>query len=228
MNKSACEHSARASISVSKLMRLCAHRMSAALCGAFAVMLLASGCATTKVDVLWSNPDFASRKIEGSVLVVGLARDQAIRRAYEDELVSQLTARGIRALRSYELLQSAFDANAPRPILEAARHSGVTTILSSAVVGHEHLARGVVFDEPTARWAGMYEGWYQHYWPYVNRRTEVQITERYLASTTLVDVAAGKIRWTARTHTDAMGDLEKDIKGFVSVIVGTLAKGGLL
>ncbi len=199
-----------------------------ALCGIFACALLVSGCATTGVDVLWSNPDFATRKIEGKVLVVGLSWDQAIRRAYEDEFALRLGERGIGALKSYEMAQGTFDADGPRPMLEAARRVGATAILSSAVIGHDHLARGVVFDEPTARWAGTYEGWYGHYWPYASRRTEVKITERYLVSTTLVDVATGKIRWTVRTHTDATSNVERDIKGFVGVMLGALSKSGLL
>ena len=95
------------------------------------------------------------------------------------------------------------------------------------MVGHEHLTR-VTIDEPAARWYGAYEGWYQHYWPYLYRRAEVQVTQRYLASTTLIDVSSGKIRWTARTHTDASGDVDQDIKGFAGVVVDTLAASGLL
>ena len=95
------------------------------------------------------------------------------------------------------------------------------------MVGHEHLTR-VTIDEPAARWSGAYEGWYQHYWPYLYRRAEVQVTQRYLASTTLIDVNSGKIRWTVRTHTDASGNVDQDIKGFAGVVVDTLVTSGLL
>ena len=66
-------------------------------CGLLALALLLAGCATTKVDVLWSNPEFATRKMEGKVLVVGLTRDQTMRRVYEDELAAQFAARGFGA-----------------------------------------------------------------------------------------------------------------------------------
>jgi hypothetical protein len=195
--------------------------------GWVAMALLVAGCATTRVDVLWSNPDFAARKVEGKILVVGLTRDQAMRRVYEDELVAQFGQRGIAAMRSYEVIQGVFGADGTKTILDAARREGAVAVLSSAVVGHEHVTR-VIVDEPPAQWYGMYEGWYRYYWPHLYRRAEVQVTERYLAGTTLIDVASGKIRWSARTHTDAGGNVERDIKDFASVVIETLGKNGML
>lgn len=202
---------------------------SQAWAAAFALVatLLAAGCATTSVDVAWSSPDFAARKIEGKVLVVGLTRDATMRRLYEDEMVAQLAARKFDAIRSYELVQGAFGADGTRAILDAARREGAVAVLSSAMVGHEHLTR-VTVDEPPTHWYGMYEGWYRFYWPYLYQRTEVRVTERYFASTSLIDVASGKIRWTARTHTDASGNADRDVKDFAGAILEALGKGGLL
>ncbi|MEQ1518764.1 MAG: hypothetical protein ABL931_19970, partial [Usitatibacteraceae bacterium] len=192
---------------------------------------LLTGCAATKVDVIWSNPEFAASKIEGKIMVVGLTRDQTMRRVYEDGLVAQFAARGlgtkVNVVRSYEFVEGAFAADGTKTILEAARRQGATAVLSSAVVGHEHITR-VTIDEPLGRWYGAYDGWYQHYWPYLYRRADVQVTQRYLASTTLIDVATGKIRWTARSHTDASGNVDEDIKGFASAVMDALAKNGLL
>lgn len=199
----------------------------ATACLLFLSALLAAGCAATRVDVQWSNPDFAARKIEGKVLVVGLTQDEAMRRVYEDELAARLTVRGLGVIRSYEIVQGAFGADGNKTILEAARRQGATAVLSSAVVGHEHIKRVTVDDTPM-RWHGAYEGWYSHYWPYLYRHTEVRITERYYASTTLIDVASGKISWTARTHTDATGNAGRDIKEFAGVVLDTMAKGALI
>jgi len=200
----------------------------AELCGLAAAALLLVACASTRVDVVWSNPQVPAHKVEGSLLVVGLTRDPAVRRVYEDALAAELSARGISAIRSYQVLPDALGADTAQPLLAAARRAGATAVLSSAVVGHEHLARGVAFDEPAPRWMGAYEGWYGHYWPYVNRHTEIQVTERYLAASTLVDVSTGVIRWTVRTHTDAGADIGKDVRQFAAVIVGAMGSNGLL
>lgn len=194
---------------------------------AFCAAALLAGCASTKVDVAWTNPEFASRRLEGKVLVVGLTHDETMRRVYEDEMVARLTVRGVSAIRSYEVVQGLFGADGNRAILDAARRQGAGAVLTSAVVGHEHIAR-MTIDEPVTLWQGMYEGWYGHYWPYLYRRAELRVTERYLASTTFIDVASGKIRWTARTHTDASSNVENDIKDFAGVVLDTIGKAGLL
>lgn len=160
-------------------------------------------------------------------MVVGLTQDEAMRRVYEDALALRLTARGVGVIRSYEIVQGAFGADGNKAILDAARRQGATAVLSSAVVGHEHIKRVTVDDTPM-RWHGAYEGWYSHYWPYLYRHTEVSITERYYASTTLIDVASSKISWTVRTHTDATGNAERDIKEFAGVVLDTMAKGALI
>lgn len=193
----------------------------------FVAAMLLAGCATTTVDVQWSNPDFTARKIEGKVLVVGLTRDQTMRRVYEDELRAQLSARGIDVTRSYEVVHGEFVADGNKAILDAARLQGAATVLSSAVVGHEHISR-LTIDEPLVPWYGLYDGWYRYYWPYLYRRADVRVTQRYLASTTVIDVASGKIRWTVRTHTDAGSNVEGDVKGFATAVVEAMAKGGLL
>ena len=98
-------------------------RTALVLCGLLASVFLLAGCASTKVDVLWSNPEFAARKIEGKVLVVGLTRDQTMRRVYEDELVAQFAARGFGAkvlvVRSYEFVDGAFAADGTKTLLAA-------------------------------------------------------------------------------------------------------------
>jgi hypothetical protein len=192
-----------------------------------ALALLVSGCASTKMDLQWSNPELATRKMEGTVLIVGLTQDEAMRRAYEDDVASRLAARGVKVLRSYEVVPGAFDAESSQALFNAAKSKGATSVLASAVIAHEHIAR-VSVDEPSTRVPGVYSGWYNYYWPYLYRRTEVRIIERYMASTVLTDVATGKIRWTARTHTDATESVASDIKGFVSVVIDGLRKEGFL
>ena len=47
--------------------------------------LLLAACAATTVDGTWTRPETAGRRIEGPVLVVGVARDETVRRIYEDD-----------------------------------------------------------------------------------------------------------------------------------------------
>lgn len=68
-----------------------------------AVGLLAAvaGCAAPTVpNTQWVDPQFTAKPVR-SILVVGVAKDAANRRAFEDAMVAQLGARGAKAAPSY-------------------------------------------------------------------------------------------------------------------------------
>jgi hypothetical protein len=69
------------------------------------------------------------------VLVVGVARDDLVRRVYEDAMAAQLAARGIAATPSYAVLAGALTAQADKQLLAAAEKAGARHVLSTAVIG---------------------------------------------------------------------------------------------
>jgi hypothetical protein len=200
---------------------LCAFYFLAAL---FA--LLIAGCATTHLDSQWSSPDFANNKITGKLLVVGVSRDDTVRRLYEDEMTTQLASRGLTNVRSYELIPGPLALGGNTALLKAARDAGANMILSSVVVAREHVDR--VISDPMPRYGMNFDGWYGYYWPYAYVRTEIRSFDRYTVGTSLTDVATGKIMWSARTQTENVDHVDREIKAFASVIVTTLVKGGKL
>ena len=125
--------------------------------------LLLVACATTTLDGSWIHPEFAGKRLQGPVLVVGVARDDTLRRLYEDEMVARLGARAVKALRSYELVPGALQGDSVERLQQAARKAGVTHLLSTAVIGREREA--VVYQDPWiyGGWGG-YRGWYGSYW----------------------------------------------------------------
>lgn len=207
-------------------MSLTTHRRFAALLVVLAAAAL-TGCATTtRLDGQWSNPQFESTRITGKVLVVGLTRDETVRRLYEDDMAAQLAARGLSVVRSYEVIPGPLSANSGAQVLAEARHIGAADILSSALVSRQRVQR--VYVEPTPAWWGWgYDGWYGHYWPYAMTPTEVRDYDRYVVGTSLTDVKSGKIFWTARTVTESPDTIVREIKGFVKVIVDAMAKANL-
>jgi hypothetical protein len=184
------------------------------------------GCATTQVEATWSSPEFAGRTVTGKMLVVGVTRDETVRRLYEDAMVVRLHGRGVDAVRSYDLVSARLADSDGSVLIEAAKRVGATRILSTAIVGREHVQRIEVEPVPPLGWN--YYGWYGYYWPYGYARTETYDFDRYYASTTLTEVSSGKVYWSARTRSDAPGRIEKAVDDFVSVMVDTLARSGLL
>lgn len=191
-------------------------------------VLLLVACATTALDGTWIHPEFAGKRLQGPVLVVGVARDDTVRRIYEDEMVARLGARGVKALRSYQLVPGALRDDSVERLQQAARKAGVTYVLSTAVIGQEREA--VVYQDPRVYggWGG-YRGWYGSYWGMAYPvRTDVRVYSVYIAQTALTDVATDRIDWTARTRTTAPTDVEQETRAFVDVIVDALDKAGLL
>lgn len=193
-----------------------------------ALALLLAACASTTLDGTWQRAEFAGQRIDGAVLVVGVARDETVRRLFEDDMVAKLAARGVKALRSYDSAAGALDGDSHERLLAAARAAGARYLLSTAVIGQE-IEQNVTYEPwPQAGFFG-YRGWYRTYWGLSwPVRTEVRSYRVYLAQTSLVSVAADRVEWTARTRTTAPTDIERETRAFVDVILGALAKAGLI
>lgn len=192
------------------------------------LVLTVAGCASTTLDGTWTRPEFAGKRLQGTVMVVGVARDDTVRRIYEDTMVAQLAARGVKAVRSYETVPTALDQDSVEWLQQAARKAGATLLLSTAVIGQDR--ETVITQDPFVYggWGG-YRGWYRSYWGMSYPvRTEVRTYSVYLAQTALTDLATDRVEWTARTRTTAPTDIEKETRAFVDVIIGALEKAGLV
>jgi hypothetical protein len=190
-----------------------------------ALLLLLAACASTRVESQWRHPEASSYRLSGRVLVVGVTRDATARRLYEDAMAAELAARGVTAVRSYDVMAGDLPNDNGAALTAAAQRSSAAAILSSALVAHEQIERVIL--DPTPQWRASYVGWYGHYWDLV-RRVEVRTYERYVASTSLTEVTTGCIMWTARTLTESPGAMEHEVKVFAQVIAKALAEAALL
>jgi len=192
------------------------------------VSLLLTACSTTSLDGSWTRPEVAGKRLQGPVLVVGVARDDTVRRVYEDEMVARLSARGVKAQRSYELVPEALTKDTVERLQQAARKAGATHILSTAVIGQER--ETVVHQDPFVYggWGG-YRGWYGSHWGMAHPvYTDVRTYTIYVAQTALTEVATDRVDWSARTRTISPTNIEKETRAFVDIIVGALEAAGLV
>jgi hypothetical protein len=151
-----------------------------------------------------------------------------VRRVYEDEMVARLSARGVKAQRSYELVPEALTKDTVERLQQAARKAGATHILSTAVIGQER--ETVVHQDPFVYggWGG-YRGWYGSHWGSAHPvYTDVRTYTIYVAQTALTEVATDRVDWSARTRTISSTNIEKETRAFVDIIVGALEAAGLV
>jgi hypothetical protein len=71
---------------------------------AVAAAVLLGCAANTRMNGVWVDPAAGSRVPASNVHVIGIDQDSTARRIYEDAIVAQLAARGIKSQPSYNLL----------------------------------------------------------------------------------------------------------------------------
>lgn len=193
-----------------------------------ALVLALSGCASTTLDGSWTRPEFAGKRIDAPVLVVGVARGDTVRRVYEDDMTAKLGARGIKAMPSYTVVPTGLGKDADERLVVAARELGARYLLSTAVIGQDREI--VVTQDPMWYGGGFgYRGWYGHYWGMAYPvRTDVRAYNVYIAQTSLTDLSADRIEWAARTRTTDPTNIEKEVKAFVDVILNAMGRSGLV
>ena len=184
--------------------------------GACAAVLVA--CATTTLDGTWTRPGFGGTTMSGPVLVVGVARDETVRRLFEDAMVARLGTQGLKAVQSYAQVPGALDREAPDKLAAAARQAGARHMLSTAVIGHETEV-SVTQDPMWMGGFGGYRGWYGGYWGMAYpMRTDVRTYKVYVAQTSLTDVGSDRIDWAARTRTTQPSNIEREAAAFADLI----------
>ena len=205
-------------------MRRAALILGAALLGACA--------APTVLNTQWANPQFAGKPPLRSVLVLGITQDPSTRRIFEDQMVAQLQTRGVQAVPSYRF---APDAGAVEQVKleQAVKEAGVSGVLLTRVVNvseQVHVTPGMVMGPPMGYGFGGFYGYYGGMWAtsYYMPPT-VYTTQHVAADTRLFDTAGYTLLWSASTTTTPSGgSLESMLQQFSQLIVGAMAKDGLV
>jgi hypothetical protein len=107
---------------------------SAALASA-CILALAAGCATTRMESEWRNPQYAGPSLKGhKVLIVCRAPDETFRRVCEDQWAMQLSPRGATGVPSYAVPGApAGDAVTAEQIAAALRATESVAMLQTQV-----------------------------------------------------------------------------------------------
>jgi hypothetical protein len=176
-----------------------------------------AGCATTQVNVQWSDPEFAGRSLRGEkVLVVCDAPDVAIRGVCQDQVAAQVRASGATPVISPDAGLTVGPPPANDKTLAAARAAGAKAILGSTI------GPDVTVVSPGAS-IGIGVGGYSSSGGYrgstgtggsVGIGLPVgggQATTGYAANMVLTDVATVRLMWTGKVTTPASQNIGAQI-----------------
>jgi hypothetical protein len=197
-----------------------------------AVLALLTGCATTQMNAAWRDPSFVAGPLQGwRVLVVCRAPDEALRRVCEDQLSNQLSARGVVAAQSYSITGFPWaSADASDELRAAARASGVAALASMSLYPGELAVAapgaqiGVGVSGGGYRGGGISFGGLGISIP-IGGTTP---TQSLIASSSLVELAGGKLVWSGQASTPASGDSQAQVGALTQIMIEALGKAGLI
>lgn len=183
---------------------------------AFAVL---AGCASsTHFAGVWVNREAGQRLPVNNVLVIGINRDTTARRIYEDVVVAQLAARGIKAQASYKLLSDI--GPAPPPGIETAvRNAGVDAVLVSRVVRVSTDIR--VTPRHSYGFHGMWSGT-------DSVSPNVYTVENVSVDTRLFDAKDFVLLWSGSSTTHPTSSMQQTIHDFATLLIKELVEAKVI
>jgi len=187
-----------------------------------------AGCATTEVNVQWSDPEFAGRSLRGEkVLVVCDAPDIAIRNICQDQVAAEVRASGATPVINADAGLTVGPPPANDKTLAAARAAGAKAILGSTI------GADVTVVNPGSS-VGFGLGGFGG-----SGRTVTggsvgigfpmgggQATTGYTANMVLTDVATVRVMWTSKVTAPGSQDVGAQIGDLAKVGVEAARKAG--
>jgi hypothetical protein len=192
-----------------------------------AALLCLEACATTTFTSTWKAPDVAAINPAGkTVAAVFVSREESRRRAAEDTLAADLTARGAHGVAAYTLLpnERRGDAEAARARLKEA---GANAVVVMRVVGK---------DQRISYTPGyVVPPYYSAFGPYWGYGWGAAYEPGYLQSDTLVSVETlvysldrDKLLWASTSRTTNPRDLDSLVKEVAAATAKEMVRQGLL
>lgn len=194
---------------------------------AVAAALCLAGCASTRIVNQWRNSNYASPRFQ-NVLVIGVSAQQSIRRTFEDEFVARLRERGVSAEPSYRYIPEEGRADEAR-IKQAVTLAGADAAIITRLIRMETKTQVTpgYYAPPPAFTLGFYPG-YSAAWLGYYEPPRVYQYEVYISETSLYDIARNQLVWTGTAQTTEPGDIDKEIRRYVDVMVGAFEDNQLL
>jgi len=185
--------------------------------------ILLSACASTKMEAQWSNPEFRNAKLrDQSVLVACQARDFTVQAVCEDQIASQLAARGVKPIKfavantgtapTNEAIDAAAKRANARAVYRTTLSTSIPTVSPGPTIGIG--VGGGGYRGGAAGGISMPIG-------------GSTVSEAYAADTAIVDVATGKLMWSGRATSPTGGDVTSQLSELTRVMFESLSGSGL-
>jgi hypothetical protein len=205
--------------------------MRAALWLSVAIAALLAGCASSRINAQWSDPQFAGQPPRGAkVLVACQANEPTLRRICADRVAARLTALGAAPVLAPDS-SDAGDATAANEaaLLQAARDAGAVALLRTQLAPEVvAVAPGPSFGIGIGGFGGNYRS---------GGGVGVGVSAPlggggpaetgYAATASLTDVASGRRMWSARASAPPSSDVGQQLSTLATLLLDAARQAGL-
>jgi hypothetical protein len=192
--------------------------------GCVAIAALLAGCASSpQLDAQWSDPQRPPNLLRGAkVMVACEAPDLALKRICQDQLSSEVVARGGTPVAAPD---TGSPAPTSEPYLAAARSAGARAIWTNAVtVAAAGSSPGLSIGLGAfGIGGGSVRGGVGVSAPIGGGR----VTSGYSANGRVTDVPSGRLVWTAKATSSPSSDVNAQMAELSRVVIGAAEKSGL-
>jgi hypothetical protein len=211
---------------------------------------LLAGCSSTTLTGSWKNPDYTGQVQK--VYIVGMAKQDIVRRILEDEFKARLSAYGVTGLASYKDLpdignadEARIAANIKSNVADAVLMTNVTDKRTEKVVTPGRISsydtgpyydRGDYYPPYYRNYGGnYYPPYYRNYGSYYNQRREtiyepatVSHFEIITVEATLYDTSSNMLIWSAQLETVVENNIQTLVNDFVEKVIEDMHNKGLI
>ena len=191
------------------------------------VMIIAA-CATTEIKSVWNDGSYKGGPLL-KVLVIGLAKDQTIKRLYEDEFVSQLKAHGVQAIPGYSVIPQEKMGDETY-ILEKGKELEADATLITRLVDKKTIQTYYppeMFYAPAPYYRG-WHGYYRSSYDYMVSPGYIATDESVVLETNIYNIHDNKLIWSALSETFIEGDAKSIIYSLIQKLIQDMADKDLL
>lgn len=181
---------------------------------------------TAQIKSAWKNSTHEGHPRK--VMVIGVAKDMASRKVFEDEFVRQLKARDTDAIASYTMLPDA-KLNDTVVIAEIINEQGADAVLVTRLVSKKDaqiFVPGTIFHPQI-----YYDTWVDYFgysYQALFMKDSIADDEQALLETNIYDALNKNMIWSSTSETEMLGSDQIKIKGTIGAMVNSMAAQKLL
>jgi hypothetical protein len=195
--------------------------------------MMATACATSGFVSTWRAPDAAPLQVKGSkVVAVVMMRNEAARRAAEDALAREITARGAEGVPMYTIQPDARPDN-EQAVRAAVEGAGVAGAVVMRPVGREKeiVSTPIVYAGPM--YGGYWGGYYGYGWgsPWAYGPVaggDIRVDTIVSVETLVYSLKQNKLVWAGQSKTTNPTGVDQLVKEISALVAQELQKQGLI